>query len=234
MSAMRGLAPACLIALGGTGVLGLQGDDGSPLPAAAAAAGPASPTAALAGTAPPSATLRSPEAFAHIRDDRERARQLFTEMGRVLRHPRCVNCHPSGERPLQGEEGRPHEPRVVRGAGGMGLPGMTCTTCHASENVQLTGAWSMPGHPNWHLAPASMAWAGRSLGEICAQLKDPRRNGELTLEELVHHLGEDGLVGWAWQPGAGREPAPGTQEELGDLARAWVDAGADCPADEGD
>lgn len=224
MSVIRGLVPACLIALAGAGILGLRGHDGVLPPAIAAAAG-----ATDARAAPPSVMLRGPAAFGHIRDDRERARQLFAEMGRVLQHPRCVNCHPSGDRPLQGEEGRPHEPRVVRRAGGMGLPGMTCTTCHAPENVQVTGDWSMPGHPNWHLAPASMAWAGRSLAEICAQVKDPERNGGMSLEEVVRHLDEDSLVGWAWEPGAGREPAPGTQEELGELARAWVEAGAACP-----
>lgn len=179
------------------------------------------------------APLRGPETFAHISDEAERARQLFTEMARVLTHPRCVNCHPSGDRPLQGEDGGPHEPPVVRGAGGMGAPGMMCTTCHASENVRVSEDWSMPGHPNWHLAPASMAWADRSRAEICAQIQDPGRNGGVSLDELVHHLDEDGLVGWAWAPGTGREPPPGTQAELGELAGAWAEAGAECPEDSG-
>jgi hypothetical protein len=75
-----------------------------------------------------------------------------------------------------------------------------------------------------------MTWAGRSLGEICAQIKDPARNGGRDLTALVRHMSEDSLVGWAWAPGAGRTPAPGSQREFGALLRAWVDTGAACPA----
>ena len=55
------------------------------------------------------------------------------------------------------------------------------------------------------------------------------RNGGRSLEELVHHIGEDTLVGWGWTPGYGRAPAPGTQSQAGALARAWVQTGAVCP-----
>ena len=46
---------------------------------------------------------------------------------------------------------------------------------------------------------------------------------------LLHHLGEDTLVGWAWSPGFGRVAAPGTQQELGALLDAWIKTGAVCP-----
>ena len=173
--------------------------------------------------------LRDATSFMHLTDDAERARAVFAEIVRVLQHPRCSNCHPSGDRPLQGEDAQPHQPKVVRGDAGLGAPGMRCITCHTTENVELASDFSVPGHPNWHLAPAAMGWTGRSPAEICEQVKDPTRNGGMSLDELVHHLADDGLVGWAWNPGAGREPAPGTQEELGELARAWVEAGAVCP-----
>jgi hypothetical protein len=74
-----------------------------------------------------------------------------------------------------------------------------------------------------------MAWQGRSLGQICEQIKDPARNGKKDLAEIVEHSGHDHLVGWGWSPGAGRTPAPGTQAAFGDLIRAWVDTGAHCP-----
>ncbi len=180
------------------------------------------------GSTPSAQTLRATAEFADLADE-ARAAALLAEMGKVLQHPRCVNCHPSGDGPLQGEDGRPHEPPVVRGASGMGRAGMLCITCHSSENVRVLEDWSMPGHPRWHLAPASLDWAGRSLAEICEQIKDPARNGGMTLDELVEHLREDALVGWAWRPGAGRERAPGDQERFGELARAWVEAGAGCP-----
>jgi hypothetical protein len=75
-----------------------------------------------------------------------------------------------------------------------------------------------------------MAWIGKSLGEICEQIKDKQRNGGMTMEDLVHHMGEDELVGWAWNPGRGRAPAPGSQKAFGDLIRAWVESGGACPA----
>jgi hypothetical protein len=82
----------------------------------------------------------------------------------------------------------------------------------------------------WHIAPIEMAWAGKSLREICEQIKDPKRNGGKSMEQLVEHMAEDTLVGWAWAPGVGREPAPGSQKEFGELIRAWVESGAACAA----
>ena len=81
------------------------------------------------------------------------------------------------------------------------------------------------------LAPVSMAWQGRSLGEICRQLKDPSRNGGLDMPALLRHMSEDTLVGWAWAPGGGRAPAPGTQASFGGVMRAWSETGAYCPPD---
>src|SRR5687767_7838945 len=64
--------------------------------------------------APQSApTLRGPEAFRVLTDPTERSRALFVEAGKVLLHPRCVNCHPQGDRPRQGLDSHPHEPPVV-------------------------------------------------------------------------------------------------------------------------
>lgn len=179
--------------------------------------------------APPAPTvgLKPASSFGSIADRNERAVALFTEAGKVILHPRCVNCHPAGERPTQGDDSHPHQPLVVRGDSDMGAPGMRCTTCHGPANFDPA---RIPGHPEWHVAPIEMAWQGKSLGEICAQIKDPARNGGKDLAALVHHMAEDSLVGWGWHPGAGRTPAPGTQKEFGELIKAWVDAGAACPA----
>lgn len=173
-----------------------------------------------------SVALAAPAEFEGIADESARSTALFEEIGKVLVHPRCVNCHPSGDSPLQGEDGRVHEPPVVRGAGGMGAVGMRCTTCHTRENFDPAG---VPGAPHWRLAPRGMAWEGLTPGEICRQLVDSERNGGRTLDELAEHFGEDELVGWGWEPGADRQPAPGTQAELGALVRAWIETGAVCP-----
>jgi hypothetical protein len=74
-----------------------------------------------------------------------------------------------------------------------------------------------------------MGWHGKSLHDICVQIKDPARNGGRSAADLIHHIGDDTLVGWAWAPGFGREPAPGTQKEAGALVEAWVKTGAACP-----
>lgn len=170
--------------------------------------------------------LRPASSFAGIADPRTRSIALFEEAGKVLTHPRCMNCHPASDRPLQTDRMRPHQPLVVRGSDGHGAPGMACNTCHGKANFD---AARVPGDPNWHLAPAAMAWEGRSLGQICAQIKDPARNGRKDMAALLNHMAEDSLVGWGWSPGADRTPVPGTQVEFGALMRAWADAGAHCP-----
>jgi hypothetical protein len=104
--------------------------------------------------------------------DASRSIALFEQAGKVLQHPRCLNCHPAGDRPTQTDRMTAHRPMVVRGADGHGAAGMPCNACHQAANYDELG---VPGHPQWHLAPASMAWAGRSLGEICRQIKDPAR-----------------------------------------------------------
>ena len=171
--------------------------------------------------------LRGPETFATITNQSERSRALFAEAGRVLQHPRCLNCHPVGERPTQGNDLHPHSPLVVRGADDNGAIGMRCTTCHQNSNFEPSG---VPGHPLWHVAPKSMAWQTRSLGQICAQIKDPKRNGGKTLAAIQEHMAHDSLVAWGWMPGGTRAPAPGTQAQLGALIAAWIESGAACPA----
>jgi hypothetical protein len=170
--------------------------------------------------------LASAASFDTINDTAARSAALFTEAGKVLTHPRCVNCHPAGDRPRQGDVRRLHQPPVERGEDGFGLPAMRCPICHQAANFERAG---VPGNPGWHLAPRDMAWEGKTLGEICAQIKDPARNGGRSLDDVMHHVGEDPLVGWAWAPGGNRQPAPGTQPRAGALLDAWVKAGAVCP-----
>ncbi|MFS8038497.1 Isoquinoline 1-oxidoreductase subunit [Xanthobacter sp. AM11] len=192
------------------------------------------PLAALAGLlaaaglalGAPEGTLASPQDFASVADPARRSAAYFTELGKVLTHPRCTNCHPATDRPRQGDRARLHQPPVVRGADGFGQAGLRCATCHRGANFDPAG---MPGHPAWHLAPAQMAWEGKTPGEICVQIKDPKRNGGRSLDDLVTHIGDDTLVGWAWQPGVGRTPAPGSQQQAKVLAKAWVASGAVCP-----
>jgi hypothetical protein len=169
--------------------------------------------------------LRPPDSFANIADIQARSIALFEEAGKVLQHPRCMNCHPAGERPRQTDLRRPHQPLVVRGNDGHGAPAMACATCHGANNFDPS---RVPGNPHWALAPASMAWEGKTVGEICVQLKDPRRNGGRDIAAILKHVTSDTLVLWAWQPGPGRTPAPGSNSEFGNLLKAWAETGAHC------
>jgi mono/diheme cytochrome c family protein len=174
--------------------------------------------------------LKPVSAFASIADKDARSVAIFEEMGKVIQHPRCVNCHPRTDRPLQGDAQVPHNPPVVRGPADKGAPGLECATCHGPRNVALAnGTGSVPGHPLWHVAPIEMAWEGKTLGQICKQLKDRKRNGGKSLAQIAEHNAHDTLVGWGWNPGAGRQPVPGTQAEFGALTKAWIENGAKCP-----
>lgn len=176
------------------------------------------------------AGLRSAESFDAIADERARSQALFLEAGKVLLHPRCLNCHSGGDRPLQGDRMRAHQPAVPGGEEGNGVAALPCASCHGPANFIATPAVTIPGHPLWRLAPARMGWTGKALGDICRRMKDRENNGYKKLSELVAHMAGDSLVGWSWQPGAGRSAAPGTQQQFGALLKAWVDSGAHCPA----
>ena len=195
------------------------------VPAAESSAAPA--TTATPAPVSTATSLRPVAEFASIADEHERSLALFDEAAKVITHPRCLNCHPKGDTPTQGMDLHIHNPPVQRAGAGMGAPGMMCPTCHQAENFAASG---VPGNPAWHLAPKEMAWQGKSLGEICAQLKDPGRNGNRDLAAIHEHMAMDGLVGWAWNPGGTRTPAPGTQEEFGALIGAWIESGAACPS----
>jgi len=177
-------------------------------------------------------TLQAPAAFDSIQDKAARSRALFTETAKVYTHPRCMNCHPATDRLLQGNDSHPHMPLASRGDPQTGRGATSCGTCHSAQNVELrerASFRSIPGNPRWAVAPIEMAWEGKSIGDICRQLKDKNRNGGRDLAALHEHVAHDELVGWGWNPGTGRDPAPGSQELMGKLVQAWIDTGAECP-----
>jgi hypothetical protein len=194
----------------------------------AACSGPSQPAPGTPPAIPaaPNGQLLAPSAFDAIEDRAVRSQALFVEVGRVLTHARCVNCHPPDDNPRQGDAHALHDPPVVRGAADRGVPGLQCMGCHQDRNVELA---RVPGAPDWHLAPLSMVWLGRTPAQICAQLTDTARNGGKTLAQIQEHVAHDKLVGWGWDPGDGRTPVPGTQLQAGALVQAWIDTGAGCP-----
>lgn len=147
----------------------------------------------------------------------------------VLQHPRCMNCHPMNDVPLQGDQSLPHAQNVQRGKDGHGLFAMRCETCHQTHN--LPGAHLPPGAPNWHLPSKDMplVFEGKSSGELCRQLRDLTRNGGKSPEQLFDHMAHDPLVLWGWSPGEGRTPVSTSHDELVQAMRTWIDHGCGCP-----
>ena len=165
-----------------------------------------------------------PKRTAATRDDAS----LFSALVPVLRHPRCLNCHSAGDFPRQGDDGHRHTMNVRRGTTGLGVTAEKCTTCHQDHN--LAGPHLPPGAPGWRLPPAAtpMIWQGRSDAEICKQIKDPKQNGNRSVEQIVEHMTTDQLVAWGWNPGEGRNPIPISHDEFSAKVRAWAAAGAPC------
>ncbi len=148
---------------------------------------------------------------------------------RVLEHPRCANCHPAGDVPLQGDDMHAHAQNVRRGPDGHGLYGMSCDACHLTTN--LAGAHFPPGAPGWRLPTPRMplVFVGRSSRELCEQLKDPARNGGKSPEQVFEHVAHDPLVMWGWDPGEGRAPVSTSHADVVRALRTWIDAGCGCP-----
>jgi hypothetical protein len=161
--------------------------------------------------------------------DTAASKQAFQQVYRVLTSPRCQNCHPAGDAPLQGDDSHVHLQNVKRGADGHGAPAMRCNTCHQAAN--LPGVHMPPGNPKWALPPPEhkMVFVGRKPGDLCRQLKDPKQNGGRTLDQIFHHIADDDLVGWGWSPGDGRAPPPLSRPDTVAQLKIWIDGGAACP-----
>jgi hypothetical protein len=154
------------------------------------------------------------------------AKRDFLEIAKVLRSPRCQNCHPAGDAPLQTDAGTRHTMGVTRRSPKVGLP---CTTCHREKNASLPGG--PPGVAGWHMPPddTPMVFEGRTPTELCEQLKDLGRNGGRGLAEIEEHLAHDPLVLWGWDPGPGRTRPPIAHAKFVEHARRWIARGAPCP-----
>jgi cytochrome c5 len=158
--------------------------------------------------------------------DEAASKAAFLEAYKVLMHQRCMNCHPTGDVPLQGDDSHLHAQNVKRGPDGKGLYAMKCANCHQDAN--LPGDNLPPGNPNWHLPPQSMrmVFQGKSPGALARQLKDPKLNGGKTLEQILHHVTEDKLVLWGWDPGDGRTLPPLSHDDFAAKMREWIEKGA--------
>jgi hypothetical protein len=74
-----------------------------------------------------------------------------------------------------------------------------------------------------------MVFQGKTPAELARQLKDPKQNGNRTLDQLIHHVSEDKLVLGGWDPGDGRIKPPIGHAEFAAKVREWIEKGAAVP-----
>lgn len=159
------------------------------------------------------------------------SKEAFKKVYGVLMHPRCVNCHPAGDIPLQGDDSHLHTMLPRRGKDGRGMYAMKCANCHQSTNTK--GKHTPPGNPVWHLPPADMkmVFQGKSANELAKQLVDRTKNGDKDLEALLEHA-EDTLVKSGFNPAEGLELPPLSHEEFKKAWTTWITNGAYAPDEE--
>jgi len=157
------------------------------------------------------------------------SKAAFLKVYEVLVSPRCLNCHPKGDVPLQGDESKPHAQGAKRGKDGRGMYASKCINCHQDANQ--AGPNMPPGSPDWRMPPADikMVFQGRTARELAAQLLDTATNGHLTKEGLIKHMEEEALVLAGWNPGEGRSTPPLTHAELIKQTKLWIEKGAYLP-----
>jgi hypothetical protein len=130
-------------------------------------------------------------ALADSKSDSIESVQAFKSVYKVLMSPRCMNCHPAGDIPLQGDDNHLHNMNPKRGIDGKGLYAMKCSNCHQPANV--AGLHTPPGNPNWHLPPADtkMVFQGRTARQLAKQLMDPKQNGNKSKQQLIAHASDN-------------------------------------------
>lgn len=163
-----------------------------------------------------------------IKKDSIASVRAFKQVYSVLMSPRCMNCHPAGDIPLQGEDSHLHTMLPKRGVEGKGVYAMKCMNCHQPANTP--GLNTPPGNPNWHLPPADMkmVFQGRTPAQLAKQLINPKQNGNKDLKKLIAHA-DDGLVLAGWNPGEGRKLPPMSHAAFKKAWITWLNTGAFAP-----
>jgi hypothetical protein len=163
-----------------------------------------------------------------VKEDSIESVKAFMDVYNVLMSPRCMNCHPAGDRPLQGNDSHTHIMNVQRGKDGKGLYALKCSNCHQPTNVP--GLHTPPGNPKWQLPPADMkmVFEGRTAHELAVQIMDYDRNGHKNKEQLLEHA-RDTLVKAGWSMGEGRPAPPLAYEAFVKAWDTWIEKGGYAP-----
>jgi hypothetical protein len=154
--------------------------------------------------------------------------QAFGVVYKVLMSPRCMNCHPAGDVPLQGDDSHLHQMSPKRGKDGKGITAMKCMNCHQPTNIP--GPNTPPGNPKWALPPADMkmVFEGKTARELAIQIMDYKQNGHKDRKMLIEHA-RDTLVKAGWDMGEGRIPPPVSYEDFVTAWDTWINTGGFAP-----
>ena len=154
--------------------------------------------------------------------------KAFMEVYKVLMSPRCMNCHPSGDIPLQGDDSHLHTMFPRRGNDGKGVYAMKCQNCHQPQNT--AGIHPPPGNPKWQLPPADMklVFQGKSAHDLALQIMDYNKNGHKNKEQLLEHA-RDTLVKAGWNMGEGRPAPPLAYDDFLKAWDTWIEKGGYAP-----
>ena len=176
----------------------------------------------------PAKTLRSVQSFASIADEKAALAGAVPGGGQG-HHARALHELPSGRR-SSGARRRPASAH----AAGRARRRQLRRHRHALHDVPRPG--ELRSRPASRAIPSGTWRRSRWRGSASRWARSASRSRTRSAtaasrwRSSMHHMAEDSLVGWGWNPGVGREPAPGTQKEFGALFKAWVDTGAVCPA----
>jgi len=163
-----------------------------------------------------------------VNTDSAESVQAFLQVYKVLMSPRCMNCHPAGDEPLQGDDNRVHTMKAQRGKDGKGVYAAKCSNCHQPENTP--GLHTPPGNPKWSLPPANMkmVFQGRTARQLALQIMDYNKNGHKNKKQLLEHA-RDTLVKAGWNMGEGRKPPPLTYDAFVKAWDTWIQKGGYAP-----
>jgi mono/diheme cytochrome c family protein len=171
--------------------------------------------------------IKVPDAAAKKKDSIASVK-AFAKVYSVLMSPRCMNCHPKGDVPLQGEDSHIHTMQPKRGEDGKGLYAMKCANCHQPENTP--GVHTPPGNPKWQLPPADMkmVFEGKTPRQLAIQIMDFNQNGHKDMKKLIEHV-DDTLVKAGWHPAEGLKQPPLSHKEFKKAWLTWLETGAYAP-----
>jgi hypothetical protein len=166
----------------------------------------------------------------HVADNKDSIESVkaFMKVYKVLMSPRCMNCHPAGDAPLQGDDSHIHSMDVVRGKDGTGLYAAKCSNCHQPANIP--GLHMPPGNPKWQLPPADMkmVFQGKTARQLALQIMNYNQNGHKNKAQLIEHA-RDTLVKAAWNMGEGRMPPPMDYKAFVSVWDTWIKKGGYAP-----